>query len=53
MTARPAKLAPSSRERGNAGAGRYRSIADRASVMIWAAGPDRRCTYLDWRPAWT
>jgi PAS domain S-box-containing protein len=49
MTARPAKLAPSSRGRRSVGAAQYRGIADFAPVMIWAAAPDRRCTYLNRR----
>ena len=46
MTARPAKLAPSSRGRRSIGAAQYRRIADHAPVMVWAAAPDRRCTYF-------
>lgn len=49
MTARPAKLAPSSRGRRSIGAAQYRRIADHAPVMVWAAAPDRRCTYFNRR----
>ena len=49
MTARPAKLAASSRGRRSIGAAQYRRIADHAPVMVWAAAPDRRCTYFNRR----
>jgi PAS domain S-box-containing protein len=49
MTARPARLTTSSRARSKAGAAQYRRIADFAPVMVWAAGPDRRCTWLNRR----
>jgi PAS domain S-box-containing protein len=51
MTARPARLAPVARGRrgSNIGAAQYRRIAEHAPVMVWAAGPDRRCAYLNRR----